>query len=160
MMNQPITADTIQTQISGDIHACNTLLELLDKEQDALQSRDAESLAEIIDQKLQPLTHLEESAKQRASWANISEPEKFSEKWNAMLSKLATGTIKDDWETLKKLTKECQYKNEVNGKILGRQQQVYGRLLELMRGQTKAPTLYTASGTATSNQSSFKVDEA
>ncbi|MFL0803072.1 MAG: flagellar protein FlgN [Agarilytica sp.] len=159
-MNQQLSANAIQTQISGDIHACNTLLELLEKEQDALQSRDADALASIIEQKLQPLTQLEESAKQRTSWANISEPEKFSEEWNAVLSKLATSNIKSDWETLKKLTKECQYKNEVNGKILTRQQQVYGRLLELMRGQTKAPTLYTATGAATTSQSSFKVDEA
>ena len=59
-----------------------------------------------------------------------------------------------------KLTKECQHKNEVNGKILIRQQQVYARLLELLRGQTTAPNLYTASGAPTSTQGSFKVDEA
>ncbi len=159
-MNQPISADVIATQITSDIQACNTLLGLLDLEQEALQARDSDTIAKIIEQKIQPLNHLEESGKQRAQWANVSEIEKSSEAWNAMLNTLATDNIKKDWETLKTLTKECQHKNEVNGKVLVRQKQIYGRLLEILRGQTQAPSLYTATGAATTGRASYKVDEA
>ncbi len=77
-----------------------------------------------------------------------------------MLQELANEDIKKDWDTLKELTQQCQHKNEVNGKVLIRQKQVYGRLMELMRGQTKAPNLYTATGAASSSTRSIKVDEA
>lgn len=159
-MKSTISAKAVENQINNDINACNVLLILLQKEQDALTARDPDSLAEVIEQKTQPLAHLEASAKQRVQWSNEVPGDKPSEKWNTMLQQLAQEKIKQDWETLKKLTKECQEKNEVNGKILVRQQQVYGRLLELLRGQTKAPNLYNAMGSTTGSSHSFKLDEA
>ncbi len=159
-MSQPISAKIIERHISGDIQACNTLLTLLEQEQEALASRDPDILAAVVEQKIAPLTHLENSAKQRGQWAMIGDNEKASDSWNTMLAELAQDKIKEDWETLKELTQKCKQMNEVNGKILGRQQQVYGRLIELLRGQTQAPTLYTSLGTATAGHSSFKVDEA
>lgn len=159
-MNQPISANEIATQITNDIQACNTLIELLDREQDALQARDVDALADIIEKKAQPLNRLEESGKQRAVWANVPAVEQSSKAWNAMLEQLASDNIKKDWEKLKELTKECCQKNEVNGKILVRQKQIYGRLLEIMRGQSQSPSLYTATGAATSGHTSYKVDEA
>lgn len=159
-MTQPISAKIIENHINCDIQACNTLLTLLEQEQEALASRDPEILAAVVEQKIAPLTHLENSAKQRGQWSTIGEGDKANESWNSMLAELAQDKIKKDWETLKELTQKCKQLNEVNGKILGRQQQVYGRLIELLRGQTQAPTLYTAMGTATAGRSSFKVDEA
>ncbi len=159
-MNQAISAKMIENHIGCDIQACNTLITLLEQEQEALSARDAEMLAAVVEQKIAPLTHLENSAKQRGQWSSIDDSKKATQAWNDMLNELAQEKIKKDWETLKGLTKKCQQLNEVNGKILGRQQQVYGRLIDLMRGQTQAPTLYTASGSASTVHSSLKVDEA
>jgi len=155
-----VLANEIEQQLKADIDACNTLLKLLDQEQLALKDRDADRLAEVVEKKIAPLSRLEESAKQRAQWANITEPERASEQWKAFLATLNHQQVKDDWSTLKALTHECQQKNEVNGKVLVRHQQVYGRLLDLMRGQTASPNLYDAAGSATNRQNSHKFGEA
>lgn len=159
-MTVTVSAQEIEAQIASDIQACQTLLTLLDKEQSALSSKDTDALAEIVEAKTHPLSHLEQSAKQRAIWANISAADQASEKWNQVLTELNRDKLKQDWATLKSLSLQCQQKNEVNGKILIRNQQVFGRLLDLLRGQTSAPGLYTAKGAATSNQRSVRVDEA
>ncbi|MFL0809621.1 MAG: flagellar protein FlgN [Agarilytica sp.] len=159
-MTLAFSAATIEAQISSDIQACETLLALLEREQTALESRDAESLAEIIELKTPQLAHLEASAKQRAIWATNSKIDKSTEGFQTLLSELNQEKIKLDWQNLGELTKQCKEHNEINGKILMRQQQVYGRLLEIMRGQTQAPNLYNAYGAATNNRASHKVDEA
>ncbi len=159
-MSTQISAHEVETQIAGDIAACETLLELLDKEKEALGSKDAEILASVVEAKVAPLTQLENSARQRAIWANISSQDQAGEEWNQFLGELNQDKLKEDWEKLKSLTRECQQKNEVNGKIIGRNRQVYGRLMNMMRGQEAAPNLYTAKGTASSSRASIRVDEA
>lgn len=159
-MNVQISAQQVESQIAGDIAACETLLALLDKEKEALGSKDAEVLASVVEAKVAPLTQLEQSAKQRAMWANISSQDQAGEQWNQFLTELNQEKLKEDWEKLKTLTRECQQKNEINGKIIGRSRQVYGRLMDMMRGQTATPNLYTANGAATTTRSSIKVDEA
>lgn len=160
IMNVAISAEAIESQISSDITACETLLELFEKEQVALENRDAEALAEVIDLKTPQLVHLEESARQRAVWATSANADPNSEGFQQIINELNQEKITKDWKALTSLTKQCKERNEVNGKILMRQQQVYGRLMEIMRGQTQAPNLYNAYGTATNNRASNKMDEA
>lgn len=160
IMTINISAHDVETQIAGDIAACEALLELLDKEKEALGNKDAEVLASVVEAKIEPLTQLENSARQRAMWANISSQDQAGEQWNQFLSELNQEKLKEDWEKLKSLTHECHKKNEINGKIIGRSRQVYGRLMDMMRGQVASPNLYTANGKATSSRSSIRVDEA
>ena len=155
-----ITASDIELQITSDITACQTLVELLSNEQEALKKQDSDALSRIIEAKIAPLQHLEESAKIRATWIEASSAEKASENWDQLLSELKSTKLKADWETLKKLTQQCRDKNEVNGKLLIRNQQVFGRLLEIMRGQSAGPTLYNATGASSSGNQSHKVGEA
>lgn len=159
-MKFEIDPGEVQKQISKDIAACQSLLALLDQEQAALKSRDPEALAGVIESKLPPLAQLETSARQRAQWLKDADPKEMSKKWRALLNDLAQDKIKRDWEKLKQLTRECQQKNETNGKILSRHQQIYGRLLEVMRGQTRAPDLYTATGSTHTRHNSNKMGEA
>ncbi len=160
VMSSTITAEQIENHITRDIGVCEVLLTLLDAEQEALQARDPQALSRIIEQKAEPLAQLEESARQRARWANISDGEAAGEKWNRLLTRLQHDRIKKDWERLKQLTHNCQQKNALNGKVLSRHQQIYGRLLDLLRGQTGAPDLYNACGATTGGRRSIKVDEA
>lgn len=159
-MNTDIAAQDIERQIASDIDACHTLLDLLDQEQEALKARDADLLEQVVKNKMPALSHLEESAKRRASWANITQEKQSSGKWEDFVNSFNQQQLKEHWQELKRLTQQCQQKNEINGKILSRQQQIYGRLVGLLRGQTSAPNLYNAAGTATASRSSIKVDEA
>lgn len=159
-MNVSISAKAVEEQIIGDILACKTLIKLLDDEHEALKAQNPDALAAIIEQKVPPLMRLEESAKQRAAWASITEEQKASLQWKAFLDEFNNPKIVSDWDLLKSLTRECQYKNEVNGKALVRHQQIYGRLIDLLRGQTKAPGLYNAYGSTTSSNNSLRLDQA
>lgn len=159
-MTPNITAQQVQDQLSADISACTALLRLLEEEQSALAEKDADALASIIDQKLPALAQLEESAKQRSLWSGALSASDVAGAWEKVLDKMQQQKLKSDWEQVKTLTRECREKNEVNGKILARHQKVYGRLLDLLRGQTAAPNLYNAYGAATQTSRSIKVDEA
>lgn len=159
-MSLSISAKIIEEQIAGDISACQKLIALLDAEHEAMKAQNPDALAEIIEQKVPQLMRLEESAKQRAAWANITEEQKASEQWKHFLNEFKSPKIVKDWDLLKSLTRECQHKNEVNGKVLARHQQVYARLIEVLRGQPKASGLYNAYGSTTSSNNSFKLDEA
>ena len=160
MNTAAISKEAIEAHISQDISACEALLDLLEQEQQALKERDADKLADVVERKAGPLTHLEESAKQRALWANETDISASSKKWRKLIEGMKAPKIQQDWATLKSLTLQCQQKNEVNGRVLARQQQVYSRLLGIMRGQTVTPNLYNAQGSATSSKYSIKVDEA
>ncbi len=159
-MSNQVTAEQIENQIAADIRACETLLTLMDQEREALKGRDADKLAEIIESKVAPLNHLEASAVQRCRWAEVSSLEQASEAWQKLLSSLNRETLQRDWERLKELTDRCKKANEINGKLLVRNQQVFGRLVDLMRGQTSAPPLYNTYGAKTGGQGSHKIGEA
>lgn len=154
------SAATIERQIRADIDACNTLLELLSNEQEALKNRDPEALAQVIEAKINPLTHLEQSARQRANWARSSETEANSKAWQKILDDTNSEKLQQDWLTLKELLQSCRHRNEVNGKLLIKNQQIFGRLLNIMRGQSTAPSLYSAKGSATAAGTSCKMGEA
>jgi len=151
-------------QINNDVIACEALLELLEKEREALASRDVDSLESIIDQKAVQLAHLENSAKQRTEIARknsgSNDIKDIQQSWLQLLDKINLPTLKEQWETLKDLQKQCKNANEVNGKILSRNQKTFNRLMEIVRGQTAAPSLYSAAGKSTGQHMSRKMGEA
>lgn len=159
-MTLNVDAAQIEAQISQDIQACELLLSLLAQEQDALKNREPDALAEIIEAKIPPLSHLEQSAQVRASWLQAAGQETTAEAWLKMLSNSEQLSLKENWYKLKTLMTECRLKNEVNGKLLVRNQQVFGRLLDLLRGQNTSANLYTASGAAKGYSGSNIVGEA
>ena len=155
-----ISAQNIEVLISSDIDACEKLLMCLEKEREALKARDADALGEIIEQKVGYLSHLEESAKTRTAWAQANNATSTDDSWKAILNGLNNNKVKQDWAKLKTLLEDCRTQNEVNGKLLSRNQQVYSRLLDVMRGQTNSPSLYNAVGEKSSGGSSQIVGEA
>ncbi|VUD56485.1 hypothetical protein TDB9533_02140 [Thalassocella blandensis] len=155
-----VTAQQIEAQIASDIAACESLISLLDQEQEALKNRDPDQLSEIIDAKLTPLNHLENSANVRAQWLRESGGEVSSDAWLEVLQQTQQQKLKQDWQTLKKLTQQCKLKNEVNGKLLVRNQQVFGRLLEVLRGQNNNSSLYNTKGASKAMGGSNIIGEA
>lgn len=157
---QPINGQTLNNHITADIHACEALLTLLEKERTALKERDLETLENIIHSKAAQLQHLEDSARTRSQWSQafISHAQgdgatgthkKDDEMWRQLLSQQAP-ELATSWQRLKKLMEKCRAENEVNGKVLSRNQKTFTRLMTILRGQTGSTNLYSASG---SNQS-------
>ena len=145
-MATPLNPKTVNQLITGDIEACKALIALLEREQQALKERNPDELGVILEEKIPHLNLLEQSAQARTQWSQCTTPEEASAAWLSMLDELNNSDIKERWQELKDLLKQCQVKNEVNSKMLTRNQKVFGRLLDIMRGQSSSNKLYNATG--------------
>lgn len=156
----------ILSQLDTDISACELLLTLLEQEREALANRDIDALDTIIEGKATQLKQLEASAQNRTAWArqylgnNANGLDEIKKAWQNLVEDAAIPQLKERWESLKTLQNSCKEKNEANGKILARNQKTFNRLLDIVRGQTATPNLYSAAGKSTSGHISHKVGEA
>ena len=152
---------TLDKLLTNDVKATQSLLALLEEEQEALKSRNVESLEKIVEDKAPLLAQLEESAVQRTLWVQrITNEDNAEDAWKDILESDIPPALKTNWESLKQLLESCKLKNEVNGKMLARNQQVFSRLLDIMRGQQVSKNLYNASGAASGGSRSKIVGEA
>ena len=154
------TAAEIAQQLAHDTAACESLLSLMQAEREALQNRDADALGGIIENKVQHLHQLEVSAASRSLWANKAKAANPDDAWHQLLHDLSQPELNQQWERLKELMAECRTQNEINGKLLARSQTTFSRILNIMRGQADAPSLYTQKGTKSGGNSSHNFGEA
>lgn len=155
-----LTTEAAKNHLRQDISACQTLLRLLDAERQALKARDTQQLEDVIQNKTALLLHLEQSAKQRGLWVSLSGAKQKSETlWLGLLRQLDPA-LERTWGEFKELLKVCQEQNEINGKLLARNQQVFDRLLAIVRGQSENNPLYTAKGNRGSGYNFHKLGEA
>ena len=157
-MNQNIDPKQLQQMISNDITACESLLALLDEEQSALKERNADRLAEIINEKTPHLELLEKNANTRNQWA--AHHQNSASIWAENISSQFGEDIRRSWERFKTLMQNCKVKNEVNGKMIARNQKIFGRLLDILRGQNTSNNLYNQTGNASGGNRSQIVGEA
>lgn len=162
MTQTALTPESLQQHIGQDISACRNLLQLLELEREALKTRDIEKLEDIIQNKSANLQRLEHSAKQRSAWVDQHQPQQPSQpqqssqpqqqpkvKAEAVWQTLIRTTkpeLQGAWEEFRSLLRECQEQNEINGKLLARNQQVFSRLLAIVRGKDESDPLYDAKG--------------
>lgn len=147
MTQTALTQENLQQHIRQDIDACRALLQLLEQEREALQARDADALEGIIQNKSANLLHLEQSARQRSAW--VAEQHKPNETTEDIWGELIRTTLpqaQGEWDEFRSLLRQCQEENEINGKLLARNQQVFSRLLALVRGKDDSDPLYNAKG--------------
>ena len=162
----PMTVQTVSQQVEQDLNCCESLLDLLQQEREALQNRELDQLETIIDQKAEHLGTLERSAQIRARWIQKyhqspteADQDTAETVWQRSLTKIDPQLL-SRWETLKGLIKRCRDENEVNGRALSRNQQTFGKLLNIMRGQVSQGVTYTASGGQNGNMNSSSLGEA
>lgn len=156
-----LSADSVSQMIENDILTCKALITLLEEEKEALHEKDHEQLSGILDKKSVELIKLEQSAQQRSAMAKaFSNDQTIEDTWDDLIAKLNQGSLKTRWLELKKLIHECKEKNEINGKIVSRSQQVFGRLISILRGQQHSAGLYTANGSTSKGGNSIEVGQA
>lgn len=159
-MQTTYSAPHIQQQILRDTQSCEALLNLLNEERTALHDRNMDELERILMEKGSHLEALENSANERSKMAQSYSSGNDQQSWRDLIKQLDDEQLNDNWLKLKELLRLCKLENEVNGKLLSRNHQIYSRLLDIVRGQTKAPSLYNAHGSSSSSGSSNIVGEA
>ena len=143
-MNPTTPWPELGTQLQHDQQTTQQLLQLLEDERIALESRNYDTLNALLAQKQPLLSQLEGNAKQRSLWlkhygfkderqllksAEQQAPD-VADIWNALA---------DDWEL-------CQERNRVNDMVAKRTKLVADRLLDLLHGTTQKAATYGADG--------------
>jgi flagellar biosynthesis protein FlgN len=161
MTQTTLTLEIASQHIKQDVANCHQLLELLASEQHALKSRNPELLEDIIRKKSAALSRLEQNAKLRGQWiAQMPKADQKAESlWLTLLQHL-NPKLKSEWVTLKQLFIECQNQNEINGKLLARNQQIFGRILAVIRGQYETAPLYKPNGSQGAENPHHRLGEA
>lgn len=145
------TSDAIRKHILSDIQTCQNLIRLLQEENSALNSRNFDNLEEILERKNIQLNLLDNSVNTRMEWIKLAPDNQNNDTraiWDKMLSDINRIEISEAWITLQNLIDQCRQKNEVNGKIVIRNQAIFSKLLKVLRGQNGPTTLYTAKGSS------------
>jgi flagella synthesis protein FlgN len=159
----PFSAEELQAHIDADTAQCKQLLAILNQEQEALKERNVEEVERLLNEKVPILEALENNAKQRQTWAANATSDTSADneaRWAHLLGSLGSSSIKDKWNALKALYVDVRTQNEVNGKLLSRHQGTLNRLLDIMRGKTASPNLYSATGYSAGAAQSNKFGEA
>lgn len=162
-----LNSKTVEDLLDQDLKVCESLLTFLDDEKKALKEKDIETLEGILEKKAQCLSHLEKSADIRTKWIFAYQAQiegetdnTMGESWEALIETLREPNLSTKWERLKNLIVACKTQNEVNGKVISRNQQTFGRLLNIVRGQTQSTSLYTAGGSKQDSQLKQQIGEA
>lgn len=151
----------LRDMLAQDSDSVKQLQALLLTERELLEQRKSEGMQEIVSQKDYLLGNLSFNAKQRAQLLNNVGLTPDLEGWIAFLERdaLTIGLI-GDWKALTNQFIECQADNEINGKMINRSKQTLSHLLNLIRGQVAAPSLYTQNGSTSNYSSSHTVAKA
>jgi flagellar biosynthesis protein FlgN len=155
-----ITQEQASSNIEQSINACQKLLILIEEERDALKARDTLALERIIKDKSTNLLALEVGAKQRTAWlqAYVGSGD-LEHAWAQQLTHFAPN-LTNRWLQFKSVLEDCKAQNDINGKMLARNQQVVKRLVAIVRGQGDNPPLYSPKNGRGGSQGYNKFGEA
>ncbi|MCP3907526.1 MAG: flagellar protein FlgN [Oceanicoccus sp.] len=148
----------IEATFEHDIPATSKLLDLLQRERNALEQRNYDEFQKIIGQKQQMLTILEFHANTRQqllATAGYHDEQAILEAADVQAPAIAKA-----WRQLGDQWQQCQKLNAINERIAKRTRLVVGQILDLLRGQNSRNKLYTKEGDATTTSTGRPITSA
>ena len=161
--NSPLNAQyerAIEVLLQQDLQATRQLSELLQQEREALKARNHQRQSQLIEAKSQQMAILDGNRKKRERLLSGLGLTATKASWESLLKGASSPELPQLWQSLTAEFEACQQANVVNGKMIGRSRQIFGRLLNIMRGQVAAPDLYNQKGSRQSQARSHQVIEA
>lgn len=156
-----LDAAQLREMMAQDSNAIATLKQLLLRERELLETRNQDELALVIEQKSQLVDALNQHAQIRQTLLRNLGLSTDAAGWDLYLQRNSlTLPLREGWQQLVKDFEECQALNDINGKMIARSRQTLDHLLNLLRGQVAAPSLYTANGAKTQQNASYTVAKA
>ncbi|MDZ7924519.1 MAG: flagellar protein FlgN [Marinagarivorans sp.] len=171
-------AKILKRNIQVSTQCCENLLQMLQQEQTFLKTRNFDQLDILITKKSELLKQLEQCVIQREQWiTSIKKTSGTSIQKTSIQDKNTENTssaevtasfalwakknnLADAWRNHQTLSKSCQHANEVNGKLMLRNQATHKQLLDILRGNQGSGALYTEKGTKNSGPSRNTLGEA
>ena len=141
-----------------DIEHSAALLDILQLERKALETREYAALENLIAQKKNSVQLLETSALQRQQWLA---KQGFSNEFDALNAvRQQAPAVASHWENAAAVWNECQTANQVNEQICRRTRLVVERVLDILRGQNAQSTVYDAKGYSQRGQAGRTISNA
>jgi flagella synthesis protein FlgN len=134
----------LRTSFEKDFSINQQLLELLNREREALENRDYGTFQKIISDKLPLLKLLEQHSSSRQK--QFKESGFNSEEEALMAAEQQAPEIAKLWRQLGEQWQQCQQLNQVNEKVAQRTKLVVGKLLDILRGENSQNKIYTPKG--------------
>jgi len=137
-----------QTILNGTA-LLESLVSVLEQENDALKSNNSTQLESVVQTKVELLQAIEANAMERSeclSSLGHTPDDSGINTWLQQLNEKGRSEQKINWLTLKNTLESCKNANAVNGKIVHRSQRQVEQLLGIMRGQQHNQKIYDQSG--------------
>lgn len=151
----------LRQMMAQDGDAIARLKQLLLRERELLETRNQDELSAIVEQKSQLVDMLNQNARTRQNLLRNLGLATDAAGWDLFLQRnTLTLPLRDGWQQIVRDFSECQALNDINGKLIARSRQTLDHLLGLLRGKVAAPSLYTAMGTKTQQNTSYTVAKA
>lgn len=127
-----------------DIKHSEQLLDVLQGERKALETREYDNLESLIAQKKACVELLETNATRRQRWLS---QHGLNDDFSALSAvKQQAPQVAARWESAAAAWRECQTANQVNEQICRRTRLVVERVLDILGGQTASSATYDAKG--------------
>ncbi len=137
------------------IEEARTLLAQLDEillqERESIKERTPSDLEQLLKNKKLLLEALEHNNIERSkvlTAAGFEVSESGAQSYFKQQSSSDSIKLSEAWDVLKTSLEKCKNANLVNGKIINRSRQQVDLLLDIMRGQSNSPRLYTQAGSS------------
>lgn len=141
--------ETLDQLLRKDEANLDRLAEVLEQEHQALAGNEMGQLEQATSEKNELLDALRDRAKQKIRvLARMGYRPDSGQAISAFLREQAgaQSTLMERWEGAQKRLNECQYRNEVNGRILGHLQRRLSRISDIIRGAGQQQSLYGSTG--------------
>ena len=153
-------SQSVKQALQLDLQAAQQLLQLLEDEQTAMEARNRQALADIVNAKTDCINQIEHQAQSRYQLLESLERPVNEAEWRSLIEEQGDKEIQANWENLIETLEQCRHSNEVNGRLISRGQQTLHYLLSVMRGQLNPPSLYNQRGATETYQSGHSVTRA
>lgn len=156
-VNQPDWAQ-LNSTFEQDLKITKQLMDRLRDERLALETRHYERFQQLTGEKQTLLGLLESHMERRRQWfisAGLND-----EKSALAAAKQQAPSIAKQWHALAQQWAQCQQLNEVNQQIANRTHAVVGKMLDVLRGQTRQQPLYTNKGDTEAGSSGRTISSA
>lgn len=150
----------LSSLLQEDLTNISQLEAILQQEREAITRRDTKNINRITQQKKELIQQLDGRAKSKATLLAKSglgiRPGHVEES----LRKLGDAELMTLWQESRSALENCKEKNMTNGLLISRSLQRTNKLMTIIRGQAKAPSLYGQRGKETSYSGSQHLGKA
>lgn len=146
--------------LDKDINDLEQLDATLDKEAEALRTRDSEQINQLAKLKASLVKQVEDRARAKVKLITASGAPIKAGQVKQGIDALGDQALSERWQLSLDRLADCQQKNQVNGLVIQRSKQRNETIMDMIRGKHQKPKLYGQKGSEQRYASSNRIAKA